>query len=573
MTAVAAPALIAVAFAPAYAQADKGQEASEPKEDKSVLQLADYLDYERVGSPQISPDGKTVLYSRSRVDKMNDRFTSTLWMMNPDGTNKRQLMQGGSALWSPDGTRIAFVKADTNGNAQIFVRSMTGEGLVTQITSYEHAPRSMAWSPDGETIAFVARVSSKPAMTVSLPGRPKGAKWKEDPVYIDTLHYRQDRVGYTNGGFDHLFVVPATGGTPRQLTEGEWNVGARALSVIAGSPVLSWSPDSRFIAFDGPGRAPEIPHFFESHINLIEVASGEMRRLTEGQGRPNFTSPAFSPDGSQIAFAGYKEHDISYPVADLWVMDADGSGQKALTSDLADGPSAPKWHPDGKSLFFTMDKDGARHLHRARLNGSSEQLTDGRKVVRLSSVSSTGQLGITFAGPLEPTEIGVTSAGSGWSLKALTKVNADIMAGKTLGEVEEFWIDSPAATGETARVQGWIVKPPKFDPNKKYPLMLSIHGGPHAMYRTDFNFTFQEFAARDYVVLYMNPRGSTGYGSDFANAIKHRYPGPVDYADLMNSVDEVISRGYIDEDRMFVTGCSGGGVLTTWIVGNPDRFA
>ncbi len=539
----------------------------------NVLQLTDHLDFERVSNPQLSPNGEQVLYTRRRIDKMNDSYVSTLWLMEADGSNKRQLMEGSSALWSPDGNRIAFVKGDKDGKPQIFVRTMDGEGLLTQVTSYENAPRSMAWSPDGATIAFVARVPSEPAMSVSLPGRPKGAKWKEDPVYIDTLHYRQDRVGYTNGGFDHLFIVPSTGGTPRQLTNGEWNVGARGLGVIAGSPTLSWSPDGTHIAFDGPAKPIEIPHFFESHINLIEVATGEITQLTEGEGRPTFVSPAFSPNGERIAFSGYRAHDTAYPVADLFVIDSEGGAVTALTSELPDGPNDLKWHPNSRRIFFAMNHNGARHLHQATLNGEVDQLTDGRKVVRLTSVSENGRLAVTFGGPQTPRSIAVTNARARWQLEPLTDVNGDVLFGKELGEVEEFWIESEAETGETARVQGWIVKPPMFDESKDYPLLLSIHGGPHAMYNTDFNFTFQEFAARGYVVLYMNPRGSTGYGSDFANAIRHRYPGPVDYADLMNSVDEVISRGYIDEDRMFVTGCSGGGVLTTWVVGNTDRFA
>ncbi|MEO0451858.1 MAG: S9 family peptidase [Pseudomonadota bacterium] len=558
---------------PAFAQEATSPATDVSAADAQVLQLTDHLDFESVSNPQISPDGEQVLYTRRRIDKMNDAYVSTLWLMNADGSNKRQLMEGGSALWSPDGSQIALTKRDKDGKTQIFVRSMQGEGLLTQITSYENAPRSMAWSPNGEMIAFVARVPAEPAMSVSLPGRPKGAKWKEDPVFIDTLHYRQDRVGYTNGGFDHLFVVPTTGGTPRQLTDGEWNVGNRRLSVIAGSPVLSWSPDGQTIAFDGPGKAVEIPHFFESHINLIDVDSGEITRLTEGDGHPNFVSPVFSPNGDRIAFSGYTAHNTSYPVADLFVIDSAGGEPTPITSELPDGPSDLKWHPNNRRVYFAMNHEGARHLHQADLNGNVEQLTEGRRVVRLTSISDNGRLAVTFGGPQSPRAVAVTHARARWQLNPLTEVNADVLFGKVLGEVEEFWIESEAETGETARVQGWIVKPPMFDETKDYPLLLSIHGGPHAMYNTDFNFTFQEFAARGYVVLYMNPRGSTGYGSDFVNAIRHRYPGPVDYADLMNSVDEVISRGYIDDDRMFVTGCSGGGVLTTWVIGNTDRFA
>jgi dipeptidyl aminopeptidase/acylaminoacyl peptidase len=547
---------------PATAQDDSGED---------VLQLADYLDFETVSNAQISPDGETILFARQRIDAMNDERVTTLWLMDADGSNKRQLMEGGNALWSPDGGRIAFVKADDNDKPQIFLRSMDGEGLLTQVTSSEFAPRSMAWSPDGESIAFVARTKGEPAMSITLPARPEGAKWKEDPVYIDTLHYRQDRVGYTNGGYDHLFVVPSEGGTPRQLTKGEWNVGLRGIGAIAGSPALSWSPDSRRIAFDGPGKPVEAPHYFESHIHTIDVESGEIRQLTEGNG--TFGSPAYSPDGETIAYTGYEAHDRSYPIADLWVIGAEGGEPEALTSDLADAPGELHWVPDGGRIFFTMNKEGARQVYSADMRGRVRALTEGEHMLSLNGISKDGDLTLIHSAPQDPPAVAVADAGRDWKISLLTDVNEDILMGKTLGEVEEIWFESEAETGETARVQGWVVKPPFFDEDEEYPLLLSIHGGPHAMYNTGFNFTFQEFAARGYVVLYINPRGSTGYGNDFVNAIQHRYPGPVDYADLMNAVDYVLDEGYVDDDRMFVTGCSGGGVLTSWIVGKTDRFA
>jgi len=535
------------------------------------IQLVDYLDFETVSNPQISPDGSTILYSRRRVDKMNDRYISTLWLMDTDGNNKRQLLKGGGAKWSPDGSKIAYVSNDDNGKAQIFVRHMDAEGLVSQVTSFEHAPRSFSWSPNGDKIAFVARVPLKNSWTVKLPGKPKGAKWTKDPTIIDTLHYRQDRVGYTNSGFDHIFVVPAIGGTPRQLTFGDWNVGLRRIGVIAGSPILSWSPDGKSLAFDGPGKPIENPHWFESHINLVDVKSGKVSTLTEGRG--NFNSPQFSLDGAKITFSGYPKHDTSYPVPKLYVMDADGGNNRVLAEDLPDGPSAINWDLNGESVYFTMNDRGTRNIHAVNMAGEKREVTSGEQVVGLASLSDKGIAAVTVTKSGLPRSIAVTSLTRKVSnLTPLTDVNADIFENKSFGKVEEIWYESEAETGETAKVQGWIVYPPDFDKDKTYPLMLSIHGGPHAMYNTGFNFTFQEFAARGYVVLYTNPRGSTGYGDEFVNAIRHRYPGPVDYADLMNGVDTVLEKGFVDEDRMFVTGCSGGGVLTTWVISQTDRF-
>ena len=547
--------------------------SKEQDEQKHLIQLEDYLDYETVGNPQISPDGREVMYSRQTIDKMTDKRVSTLWLVNRDGSKNRQLMEGGGGLWSPDGSRIAFVKADKNGTPQIFIRFMDAEGLVTQVTRFEHRPRSMSWSPDGKQLAFVARVPPKKKWSVKLPGRPKGAKWTEDPVIIDNLHYRQDRVGYTNTGFDHLFIVPAEGGTPRQLTSGDWNVGNRILGVIATAPRISWSPDGENILFDGPGKEIENPHWFESHVNKINIATGKTEPLTRGRGV--FGDPVFSPDGRKIAFSGYPEHNTSYPVPNLYIMDADGQNQEQLTKDMSDGPVSLNWSSNSREIYFTIDDQGDRNLRAINMSGQIRNITNGQQVVSLGSVSITDEVALTISNPSLPPAIALVSGRTrsyGDKPTLLTDVNSDILFGKTLADVEEIWYEATADTGEKARVQGWVVKPPNFDPDKKYPLLLSIHGGPHAMYNTGFNFTFQEFAARGYVVLYTNPRGSTGYGDEFANAIRHRYPGPVDYADLMAGVDLVIEKGYVDPDRMFVTGCSGGGVLTTWVIANTDRF-
>ena len=544
--------------------------AHESEEDHTV-QLADYLDFETVSNPQISPDGESIIYTRRRIDKLNDKFVSTLWLMDRNGDNKRQLLKGSGAKWSPDGSRIAYLAQDDNGKRQIFVRHMNGEGLISQITSFENAPRSFYWSPNSNKIAFVARVPLKNSWTVNLPGKPKGAKWTKDPAVIDTLHYRQDRVGYTNSGYDHLFVVPATGGTARQLTQGEWNVGRRVLGVIAGAPILSWSPDSKKIAFDGPGKALENPHWFESHIQVVDIKSGEISKLTDGHG--TFGEPQFSPNGQYIAFSGYPEHNTSYPISKLYVVESDGDNLRVLAEDLADSPTSLTWDSKGREVYYTMNSHGARNIHAVSMRGVKRDITSGQQVIGLSSISDDDTVAVTVTNSALPGAIAISSTQRlSKNLVPLTDVNSDIFDGKTLGKVEEIWYDSESETGERAKVQGWIVYPPNFDPDESYPLLLSIHGGPHAMYNSGFNFTFQEFAARGYVVLYTNPRGSTGYGDEFANAIRHRYPGPVDYADLINGVDTVIEKGFVDPERLFVTGCSGGGVLTTWVIAQTDRF-
>lgn len=539
--------------------------------DTDVLKVADYLDYEWIRNPQISPDGKQVIYTRQRVDKMKDKIASTLWVADADGARHRQLMEGAGALWSPDGTRIAFVKHDADGKPQIFVRYMDAEGAVSQVTTSQNAPISMAWAPDGKSIAFVARVKKKSDWTIELPARPEGAQWTDDPVIIEDLHYRLDRVGYVNTGYDHLFVVQADGGTPRQLTSGDWHVGQRRIGVIAPPARISWSPDSKKIAFDGPGKTIESPHWFESHINVVDVASGQIKALTNGRGV--YGQPSWSPDGTRIAFAGYPKHERLYHVASIYTVPASGGAPELLLSNLPDSPDVLHWSSNSRALYFTMDKQGDSNIHSVDLRGNLRDVTEGDHVVSLGSLSPSGVAAAVVTDPATPgrlTLIGNLDRTA--ALSPIVDVNSDLLAGKTLGRVEEVWYDATAETGETARVQGWVVYPPNYDPAKKYPLILDIHGGPNAMYNTAFDFTYQEFAASGYVTLYTNPRGSTGYGADFANAIEGRYPGPVDYADLMAGVDLLIDRGIADPERLFITGCSGGGVLTTWVIGQTDRF-
>lgn len=536
---------------------------------QDTIQLSDWLDFEGVADPQISPDGRTILYTRSRVDTLNDQMASSIWMMNADGSNKRQLMTGGGAQWSPDGSRILFVDADANDKPQLFLRS--SDGLITQITHMPFAPRSMKWAPDGKSIAFVARVPQKEEWTITLPARPEGAQWSPDPVIVDTLHYRQDRVGITNDGYDHIFVVPATGGTPRQLTTGEWNVGARRLGVIAGAPALDWSPDSQLISFDGSGKPYDQREWWLSQINTVDVRTKEIRTLTSG--KPSFNQPLFSPDGESLAFLGYEIHDKLTPIGDIWLMNMNSGEKRRLTSDLPDTPQSLRFTADGRDLMFTLPKAGSHNLHVINRAGAIRNVTSGDQVVSLGSASRSDAVAVTVSNGQLPTAIAMLpDLRSRSSLTPLTDVNADIFAGKRFGKVEEIWYDSTAANGDTARVQGWIVYPPDYREGESYPMVLSIHGGPQAMSTNAFSFRFQEFAARGYVVLYTNPRGSTGYGEAFTNSINGQYPGQFDYADLMAGVDTVLAKGIADPDRLFVMGCSGGGVLTTHVISQTNRF-
>ncbi len=546
--------LVLLAIYPGLAQAQQEQA-------KDRLTLETSLEFESVADPQIAPDGRQIIYTRRWVDKVNDRRESALWIMNADGSKHRFLVDGSSALWSPDGTRIAYMARGEPRGSQIFVRWMDAEGATTQITRVEESPSSLRWSPDGKQIAFTMLVPERDRWTVRLPSRPEGAKWTENPRVIDRLNYRRDRVGFLKDGYRHVFVVPADGGTPRQLTDGDYNHGG---SWFGGG--IDWTPDGRAILFSGLREEDADYIWRESEIYEVSVADGAIKQLTNRRGPDG--SPAISPDGRHIAYTGYDFTDDTYIDQKLYVMNRDGSNPRVLTSDLDRTPRGLIWSNDGRTVYFNIDNEGTRNLYAASLNGEVRQVTKGVHMLGVEDIDRSGRAVGVLSSFHQPGDVVTFDVRRPDRMAQLTFVNDDVLMGVKLGEVEEVWYTST----DDLRIQGWIIKPPNFDPIKKYPLILQIHGGPHAMYNVGFSFSRQEHAANDYVVLYTNPRGSSGYGSAFGNAIKRAYPDK-DFDDLMKGVDEVIARGYIDERNLFVYGGSGGGVLTAWIVGHTDRFA
>ena len=549
--------LLLVAVAPAAS-------AQETASD-TLLTVNHYLDWEQVADPQISPDGAQIVYTRRWVDKLEDKWESALWIMSADGSHNRFLVKGSDARWSPDGTRILYLADGDPKGTQLFVRWMDAEGASSQVTRVTEKPADPRWAPDGKAIAFVMLVPDSTAWSISLPKAPEGAKWTPAPRVVDGLHYRQDRVGYMTQGFTHLFLVPADGGTPRALTNGRWNVGARFDGLVLGAG-YDWTPDGRTIVFDGLRDTTWDRQYQVSRIYGLDVASGTIRPLVS---RPGFwANPVVSPDGRSVAFTGYDSTGQTHRTSDLWVMGIDGSGARDVSKSLDRDPIDLRWAPDGKNVYFAAGDRGSINVRSADLAGGVRDVTQGVQVASLSSLSRT-LVGVGMrSDPDHPPDVVRLDLRRGGGLTRLTDVNDDVLANKRLAKVEEVWYESSAG----ARVQGWIVKPPGFEPARKYPLILEIHGGPFAMYNVAFSYMFQNFAANGYVVLYVNPRGSTGYGDAFSNAIDHNYPGP-DYDDLMAGVDAVIGKGYVDTTRMYVSGCSGGGVLSSWVIGHTGRFA
>jgi dipeptidyl aminopeptidase/acylaminoacyl peptidase len=555
--------LVALSLSAALA-VNSGVRAQEQRS-PNLLTTDHYMDLERVSDAQIAPDGSRIIYTRQHANVLEDKWDSELWIVNLDGSQNRFFVKGSGARWSPDARRVLYLADGEPKGSQVFVRWVDADGPATPVTHVTETPRSPRWSPDGKTIAFSMFVPQKGELKIAMPSEPKGAKWTSEPRYVQNLHYRQDQVGFLEDGYMHLFVVPADGGTPRALTEGKWNVGAG--SELRGAATIEWTPDGKSILFEGL-RDPDAERKYQtSQIYAVDVATGAIRDVVSTPGA--WGRPAISPDGRQVAFTGYPASAKTHTVSDLYVMPIAGGAMTKISGDLDRDPISPRWAPDGSGVFFDAQDRGSQNVYFAPVAGGAvKAVTSGTHILTLDSASKDLMAAGTESDPDHPQDVVKYRLKTPSQPTKLTGVNDDLLAGKQLAKTEEIWYTSTNNT----KVQGWIVKPPAFDASKKYPLILEIHGGPFSMYSVAFNYMFQNFAANNFVVLYTNPRGSTGYGSAFSDGINHNYPGP-DYDDLMAGVDSLVAKGYVDQSRMYVSGCSGGGVLSSWVIGHTNRFA
>jgi acylaminoacyl-peptidase len=540
------------------------QDPVAPADTTAHFQPIDVFDLEYASDPQIAPDGNRIVYTRQSMDIMDDRRNASLWIVDADGSGHRPLTEpsqnASSARWSPSGDRIAYVSSTDEG-AEIFVRWMD-TGQTAKLTQLTTSPGGLAWSPDGSHLAFSMTVKAAPESFASMPAKPEGAEWAPAPDVVDQVIYRSDGSGYVDEGYTHLFVLPADGSAPRQITHGDYNHG--------GTP--EWTPDGSALLFSANRHDNWQLDPLNSEIYRVDIASREITALTDRQGPDG--SLALSPSGDRIAYTGFDDREQGYQVTRLYVMNADGSNPRVITSDFDRDVQNPTWSADGQRIIVQYDDEGTTKIGSVTLDGQREELatqvggtTIGRPYTSGSfSLASDGRFAFTHSTPHRPADVAIGQTGQ--ESQVLTALNEDLLGHKTLGDVEEFTYTS---SHDGQDIEGWIVTPPDFDPNEKYPLVLEIHGGPFAAYGPYFSSEVQLYAAAGYVVLYTNPRGSTSYGQDFGNAIHHAYPSH-DYDDLMSGVDAVIDRGYINTDRLYVTGGSGGGVLTAWIVGQTDRF-
>jgi acylaminoacyl-peptidase len=525
-------------------------------QEKGAFEPMDVFRLEYASDPQISPDGKRVVYVRTFMDIKKDRRRSNLWVINVDGNDHRALTSGDGnerlPRWSPDSTRLVYLSGEHD-----LMCHWRDSGNVGRLARLPAEPLGIAWSPDGKSIAFTMHLAEAPKPFVPLPTPPKGAEWADPPVMIRSLNYRFDGKGYLKEGHPHLFVLPADGGTPRQLTKGPHD--------HVGTP--AWTPDGKALLVAG-NRHPEGAYDpLDTEIYEVHVADGSVKALTKRKGPDN--NPVASK--TWIAFTGFDDKQQGYQVTRLYLMDRDGSEPRLADSKLDRDVKFPTLAKNA-GLFYQYDDEGNTRIATVSKGGFLAENVGGTTLDRpyasgSFSVSDDGAIAFTQTSPGHPAEVAIRTP-KDEAPRRLTKISASLLDQRRLATVEEIRYRS-SHDGRT--IHGWIVKPADFDPKKKYPLILEIHGGPFANYCPRFAAQMQLYAAAGYVVFYANPRGSTSYGQEFGNLIHHAYPGQ-DYDDLMSGVDAVIARGYVDTDNLFVTGGSGGGILTAWIIGKTGRF-
>lgn len=533
----------------------------------SNIEAADLYRVSMVTDPQVSPDGRRVIFTRTHFDIATDSRQGEIWIGDVGAKkdlNRRLLIGAGTRAsnvrWSPDGTRIAYV-APFAGKPQIHVMRLS-EGIGRPITMGKSAPTAYEWSPDGTRIAFVAQIDSDPLKVGGMPAKPEGATWAPDARITSSFRYRLNEGGYVTPGHRHLFVVSAEGGPARQITKGDFNHAEGA---------IAWSGDGRGVIAVANRRPDADLRGREADLWLIPL-EGEPRQLTATDGPE--AEPSVSPDGRWIAFTGYTDKPSFYAQEDLWIMPAGGGSPRNLTQGFDRPVASPRWSEDGRSILVLYNEEGVTRIAEIPVNGGRPR-TVVREVggTRLylpsaggSFSAAKGVIAYTSLFTDRPAGLGVNRSGR---LIASLDFNGDWRKGKRIGKLEEVRYKSSA---DGRSIQGWVQYPPDFDPTRKYPLILDIHGGPNTDYGPMFSITHQLYAASGYVVLFTNPRGSIGYGEEFANFYGQPYPSQ-DHDDLMSGVNMLAARPYVDADNLFIGGGSGGGVLTLWAIAKePNKF-
>ena len=537
--------------------------ASNADQNLAVFEPMDVFDLEWATDPRVSPDGKTIVYVRKSNDVMKDRERSNLWQVSAEGTDHRPLYSGLSSIksprWSPNGKKLAFVSNDT-GSQQIHVRWLDN-GETALISQLQASPSNLSWSPDGKWLAFTMNVKAPSETIAETRTKPEGATWAKGPITVTTTQYQYDGQGIVEPAYRHVFVVPAEGGSARQLTEGNFN--------HYGS--LAWSPESTDIFFSAYRSADWELVSDEADIYSVNLATKDIKQITNQSGAER--SPVISPNGKLIAFNQEERRPLAYTPDQIAIMDLNGNNIRLLTEDLDGDANNLHWANDSKSLFFAYDERGIRKIGQVTTNGELKEITKGLGGTTLGRPYLSGgfhlannTIAYTHGTSERPANVAVINEEE---VQILTALNDDLLSHRKLGTVNEIAYKS---SFDNQEIQGWYITPPDFDPSKKYPLILEIHGGPHLAYGPYFSAELQIMAAAGYVVFYNNYRGSLSYGEDFALLLQYKYSSEEDFADHMSGIDTLIDLGFIDDENLFVAGGSAGGIATAYAVGLTDRF-
>ena len=531
--------------------------------DLRLFSAEDVFELEWAADPQVSPNGRQALYLRRSNDVMTDRTRSHVWLVNLDGSLHEPLLADtasyNSPRWSPDGSRIAYMKRESDRTA-LYVHYLSS-GRDARLGAFEEAPDALTWAPDGNAIAFSMAVKGESEKLVSKPKKPEGAEWAEPAKVIDRARYRTNSDGFLDLAYNHIFVVPADGGTARQLTSGDFHHNGP----------LSFTPNGRDIVFAANRHDDWELETRESDIFSVNVASGELTQLTDEPGAE--FNPTVSPDGRRIAYLRVEKIQQPFFATEVFVMDRNGANGRSLTASLDRRAGDVQWLTNNE-VTFTYQHRGENMIGAVNMTGNRRVAVEGIGGTTIGRPYVSGAydagrnnaLVYTKGSAYRPADLYVSRGGRA---RQLTELNEDLLGHRDLGNVRSF---TYASSLDGLEVQGWMITPPGYEEGKRYPLIIEIHGGPHLAYGPHFSAELQRMAAAGYVVIYDNHRGSIGYGSEFANLLKYKYSSPDDFADHMSAVDWAIENGFADEDNLFIAGGSAGGIATAYAVGLTNRF-
>lgn len=557
-TAVWKYTLPAIAFFLPWCASAQTEEQQHP-----LFDAMDVFELEWASDPQIAPDGQSIVYVRRSFEIMSDKGRADLWEVSLNGDFHRPLKtdsgRSTSPRWSPDGSKLAFFSRES-GSSQIHVRWMETQ-QTTVISNLQQSPSDLAWSPDGKWLAFTMDVKKKTKPIAKRRTAPEGARWAKAPVTVTTTRYQYDGRGIVDPAHRHVFVIPAEGGVARQLTEGDFNHFGK----------LAWTPNSTEIFFSADRSEDWELRSDEADIYAVALANGRLRQISDSPGAER--NPVIAPNGKTLAFSYEERRPLAFTPNRIALLNLQTKDMTILTDNLDGDANNIFWAEDSKSLYFSFDERGMRHIRNitrtkvvTTVASAVGGTTIGRPYISGGFDHKNGVVAFTQGSQHRPSDVAVIK---NKRLEVVTALNDDLLDYRTLGEVTEVTYNS---TFDGQKIQGWYVTPPNFDPSKKYPLILEIHGGPHLAYGPHFSAELQLMAAAGYVVFYNNYRGSLSYGEDFALLLQYKYSSVEDFADHMSGIDALIERGFVDEDNLFIAGGSAGGIATAYAVGLTDRF-